>query len=70
MAMSIPKMRGGGLSSDPEARYVACFEEAQKLLKEASDLWAMGNPEDPPTERVLDRLLEPFKREKFLRQPW
>jgi hypothetical protein len=67
--MTVPKHTGGGLSSDPAARFVYCFEDALKLLRTAADQWAIGDPEKPSTEKVLSSLLDIFERERFLRRP-
>jgi len=67
--MTVPKRTGGGSPSDPSSRFVDCFEEAHKLLKEAADQWALGDPENPPTPELLASLLDVFERERFLRRP-
>lgn len=67
--MTVPKCTGGGLSSDPSYRFVDCFERTLKALRAAADEWAIGDPEKPPTEEVLSKLLDIFEREKFLRRP-
>lgn len=50
------------------------FEEAQRealvALRRAADAWAKGDPEDPPSVDVLDRILEPFFDRQFLRRPF
>jgi hypothetical protein len=67
--MSAPKHTGGGLSSDPSARFVYCFEDALRLIRTAADQWATGDPEKPLTEEVLCSVLDVFEKQKFLRRP-
>ncbi len=67
--MTVPKHTGGGSTSEPSYRFVECSEHALKLLRAAADQWAIGNPEKPPTEEVLSKLLDIFERERFLRRP-
>lgn len=58
--------------ADPRLSCLACREQSPikssadvtksielliHALNEAADLWALGNPEDPPTKRVLDAML-------------
>ena len=58
------------LTTDPGPRFDACMDEANKLLRSAADDWAKGNPEDPPTDSVLARVLDVFAKEKFLKRPY
>jgi hypothetical protein len=67
--MTVPKHTGGGLTSDPSYRFVVCFEDAHKILRRAADLWALGDPEKPPTAEILSQVLDIFEKVKFLRRP-
>jgi hypothetical protein len=57
-------------STDPGPRYERALEAAHGILKKAADDWSEGNPEDPPTEEVLRKLLDVFIKAKFLRLPF
>jgi len=67
--MTVPKHTGGRLTCDPSHRFVVCFEDAYKLLKQAADQWALGDPEKPPTAEILSQLLDVFERGRFLWRP-
>src|SRR5262245_6435275 len=59
----LPQPRGGKAlpsgvcESDPGPRYERAVEESYSLLKSSAEVWAEGNPEDPPTRRVLREIL-------------
>lgn len=65
-------MAQGGyrLTTDSGPRFEQCLVDAGAVLRSASKEWAKGDPEDPPTEEVLKRILRPFEKAKFLRRPW
>ena len=54
---------------DPD-KFHDCFQLAQALLRRSADLWAHGDPEDPPTEEVLKKILKIFEDQRFVRRPW
>ncbi len=56
------------LSSDPGPRFDRCREDALNILRKASDEWALGHPEQPPTEEILEKIIRIFEKEKFLRR--
>jgi hypothetical protein len=58
------------LSSDPGPQFDEAQREALEILQRAADEWAQGNPEEPSTRSVLDRVLKPFLDRKFLRRPF
>jgi hypothetical protein len=60
----------GEYDGDPGPRYERACREAHKLLKKAADAWAGGDPEDPPTEEVLQEILDLFIRRRLLRLPF
>jgi hypothetical protein len=57
-------------ANDPGPRFEQCMDEAQALMRRAADEWAHGDPENPPTERVLAEILQVFARDKFLKRPF
>jgi hypothetical protein len=40
------------------------------VLRKAADEWALGNPEQPPSPEVLEKILRIFEKERFLRRPF
>ena len=58
------------LSTDPGPQFEEATREALEALRRAADEWAEGNPEQPATEEVLRRVLQPFFDRKFLRRPF
>jgi hypothetical protein len=46
------------------------LEEAHRALHRAALEWALGNPEDPPTEDVLRQVLARFIHTRVLRPPF
>ena len=56
------------LVSDPGPRFERCVEEANAVLRKAGDQWALGHPEQPPTEEVLEQIIRIFEHERFLRR--
>jgi len=58
------------LTTDPGPRFDRCMEDARRLLRTAADNWAQGNPEEPPTEEVLNKIVDVFANEKFLKRPY
>jgi hypothetical protein len=67
--MSMAQARGL-YTDDSGPRYERAFDKALALLRDSADQWAEGNPEVPPTEATLRRLLDIFVKEKFLRIPF
>jgi hypothetical protein len=60
----------GRYTTDPGPRFDRCKEEATRLLAGAADAWAAGDPADPDPAEVLEKLLDVFARERFLRRPY
>ena len=58
------------LSSDPGPRYDRTVAKALAVLQKAADQWALGQPEEPPTETVLLEILDLFREERFLHRPY
>ncbi|GMV80736.1 MAG: hypothetical protein AMXMBFR7_19200 [Planctomycetota bacterium] len=57
------------LTTDPGSRFEECMETAHRLLRKAADEWAIGDPEVPATEAILNDILRVFEKSKFLRRP-
>jgi hypothetical protein len=55
---------------DPVWLFQQCLDQAQGVLQKAADEWALGNPEQPPTKEVLDRILKIFEEQHFLRRTY
>lgn len=53
---------------DPGPRFQRCCDDAREILQRAADQWALGHPEQPPTDEVLEEILRVFEREHFLRR--
>jgi hypothetical protein len=47
-------------------KFNQCLEEARALLRDAADVWALGDAENPPTLDVLLNILQAFAKEGFL----
>lgn len=56
------------LDSDPGSRFERCVEASHAILRQAADEWALGNPEQPPTREVLEKIIRIFEHEHFLRR--
>jgi hypothetical protein len=54
----------------PGLRYEQCCLDAEESLRRAVAGWSEGDPEDPPTDIVVQQILRPFVVAKFLRPPW
>ena len=57
-------------SNDPGPRFDYCYEESKRLLAHAADEWSKGDPSQPDSAEVLNRIIEIFANEKFLRRPY
>ena len=51
-------------------RFDDCLRDAHRLLMQAADEWAEGNPEEPPTMKVLNDILDVFVDRKLLTRPY
>jgi hypothetical protein len=71
-SLRFPPPRGPSGAIEPHAghRYESAVEGAHRILSEAAEEWAEGHPEEPPTERVLQRVLALFVEEQLLRRPF
>lgn len=56
------------MPSDPGPRFERCVDESMAVLRKAADEWALGNPEQPPTKEVLEKIICIFEHEHFLRR--
>ena len=60
----------GRYTSDPGPRFDRCKEDAMRLLARAAGEWAEGDPSHPDPADVLERLLDVFANQRFLRRPY
>ena len=58
------------LATDPAPQFDEAMREAIAALRVAADEWALGNPEQPSTDVVLEKVLDPFFERRFLRRPY
>ena len=58
----------GLYETDPGPRFGRCQDDALVVLQEAADDWAKGDPENPPTKLILEKILRIFEKEKFLKR--
>ena len=60
-------MRQGKPKAPPSTKkFARCLDNARALLRDAADVWALGDPEEPPTLDVLLTILQAFAKEGFL----
>jgi hypothetical protein len=60
--------RQPGSIDPPAIRFDRTYRSALDLLRQASEEWAKGNSEEPPTELILEETLRMFEKERFLKR--
>jgi hypothetical protein len=58
------------LTSDPGPRFDQCKDAALRLLGRAAVSWSQGDPSDPDPKAVLEKIIDIFAQEQFLRRPY
>lgn len=46
--------------------FIEAVDVSMKILKDASDEWSKGNPEEPTTEQVLGEIINVFQKAKLM----